>query len=127
MQKRLLKIVSILLVLAMAFAVLAGCGDPEETGSDAPVITMGTEYEIPDTAYVGQTINLPTATSTNAADDSAITVGVRVTTTRSNGNSGTAMTEQAATTTRSFTVPADVTECQVIYRAQDPGTGLSDT
>ncbi len=127
MQKRLLKIVSILLVLAMAFAVLAGCGDPEETGSDAPVITMGTEYEIPDTAYVGQTINLPTATSTNAADGSAITVGVRVTTTRSNGNSGTAMTEQAATTTRSFTVPADVTECQVIYRAQDPGTGLSDT
>lgn len=127
MQKRLLKIVSILLVLAMAFAVLAGCGDPEETGSDAPVITMGTEYEIPDTAYVGQTINLPTATSTNAADGSAITVGVRVTTTRSNGNSGTAMTEQAATTTRSFTVPADVTECHVIYRAQDPGTGLSDT
>lgn len=127
MQKRM-KIVSILLVLAMMFSLLAGCGDSgEETGDVAPAITMGTEFTIPDTAYVGQVISLPTATSTNAADGSVITVGVKVTTTKSNGNQGTAMTEKAATSVQSFTVPADVKECQVIYRAQDPGTELSST
>ncbi len=129
MQKRL-KIVSLLLVLAMAFALFAGCADPKKPDGgegNAPVITVATDAQIPETAYVGQVISLPTATSTNAADGSAITVGVRVTTTRSNGNSGTAMTEQAATTVRTFTVPSGVTECQVIYTAQDRGTGLSGT